>query len=516
MQIICGNPEDQSATYTMFVLPFSYSPEEYESASEHYYHPISASIQRQNYFSPEIADVLFHRAKWFQLDGPHVSEFRMAESKDGLKIRIHKPRIVLFEWPLFPGRGSTINNNHDPLRLGFLIVTLSFSEQQSRPPVLADLMELNDKFRYWHVPFDNFSTQADPILGNCPPNLLQTAITSESTTSPMGPEHRYLERWASLLRVPIKLDDEGPVWSLFPKTWDQEAREWVQGNNRKHERKGWLVSCDGRAYVWTCATTQHGAKGASQSNADLLGHWIKLLNVDAPMEDPGKYSTFEQNWSNSHTYRRWEEEGTLYGFSHQCGAMLAPQISDPPIWRHFGEMYFDQTMLLLFLRIGLFSYSQWLSRISARVRDSNRQGFFAWHNEFQEIRWSFTQFTNLYHFPVLFTSQEQGIEMYRLATGCLDLTELFDEIQKEIHSTHEYLELRTEQEQSQTTIRLTWVATAGLVGALSTGFLGMNIFAERLKAPTWHTELFRFLLCTLVWAGIVLVMWALPALRKLR
>ncbi|MGH8613413.1 MAG: hypothetical protein ACREYF_15710 [Gammaproteobacteria bacterium] len=62
---------------------------------------------------------------------------------------------------------------------------------------------------------------------------------------------------------------------------------------------------------------------------------------------------FEREWAKERTYRRWEEWGSYYGFNYHSGAMLGPPETNPPFWRHFAEVYFDQVLLLLYLRVSL-------------------------------------------------------------------------------------------------------------------------------------------------------------------
>lgn len=158
------------------------------------------------------------------------------------------------------------------------------------------------------------------------------------------------------------------------------------------------------------------------------------------------------------------------------GPPLGKRKPEPEIWKHFGEMYFDQTLLLLYLRVGSFRFSRRLGRISAKAQDTNERSKAKeeWQREFQNLRWSFALFTNLYEFPLL-SNQQQGIEMYEIARKHMDVEEFFREIQEEIRSSHDYLAIQTGQEQTEITTLLTVVATLGLTVGLAIGFLGMNI-----------------------------------------
>jgi len=75
--------------------------------------------------------------------------------------------------------------------------------------------------------------------------------------------------------------------------------------------------------------------------------------------------------------------------------------------------------------------------------------------------------------------------MYTLARKHMDVDELFEEVEKEINSSHEYLEIQEAEQETRATTRLTVVATVGMVLAVATGFLGMNIWIMDWKKHSW-------------------------------
>ena len=272
--------------------------------------------------------------------------------------------------------------------------------------------------------------------------------------------------------------------------------------------------------MWTCAIVEGGGTALAEAfptprfEASAFGHWIKLLNVDEPGETPDKThesTEFERNWARERSYHRWEEQGTFYGFNYHCGAMLGPPSKPPeapPLWQHFGHMYFDQTLLLLYLRVGSFSFSRQLSCISAQARDTTaarcKGRIRRVAAAFQGLRWDFALFTNLYEFPLL-SNQQQGLEMYEKARESMDVRQLFREIQEEIRSSHEYLEVRAGQEQTHMSTRLTVVATMGLALGLATSFLGMNIIVDKDSSGKPSRSSLVFLLVVFVMCCLFLV-----------
>ena len=254
-------------------------------------------------------------------------------------------------------------------------------------------------------------------------------------------------------------------------------------------------------YVWTCAVMKDGGNelrsrfSAPKAHAWEFGHWIKLLNVDAPtlkwqgnnrFKPPEQswqeqqFSTdFEKKWAEERTYKRWEEGGTFYGFSSHCGAMLGHDCKEPPLAEIFGGVYFDQTLLLLYLRTTLFRFSVRLNQITTEAMDKidgNKDS--EWQIKFQVLRCEFTQFANLYQYPLL-SNQQQGIELYTLARSQMDVDLLFKEIKDQIHGSHDYFTIKQTHEQTTITTRLTVVATIGLACALTFGFLAIPMLNDQ-------------------------------------
>lgn len=514
LNIICGNPAEKPASYTRFILPFAYQLEQHpkKEGRRFYYHAHQPEdlMWRKRYMTYETADVIFNRARWFKLCGMDSDLEVKVQFKDGNSstICITPPALVLFEWPEKPDKRKKWDRDEpDILHIGFLIVELYFKgpPEGASTPTLDNLLQINELFRYWQRPYGGHEGKVDEKTGKYEDGdykiLLREFPWRIGETKGIGsqddPLKLYLERWAGLLEVPIL--DNGNLWNLFPEGWGKGARDYASGKGEGST--GWIVYDDTRTFVWTCAIMEKGGDALRyyfrrpDARASEFGHWIKLLNVDPPgkdLQDTHKSTHFEGKWAIERTYERWEERvdftswtrwGTFYGFNYHAGAMLSHPLENPRLWKHFGQMYFDQTLLLLYLRVVLFRFSRGLNIISAKARNKasgyGKKGREEWLDDFQGLRWQFALFTNLYQFPLL-SNQQQGIEMYTLARKGLDVDELFREVQTEIHSSHDYLAIEEQQELSRSMTRLTVVATIGLILVLAMSFWGMNIIASQM------------------------------------
>jgi hypothetical protein len=477
-------------SFTRFVLPFGFSLVGWEGTvpSRHYHQTGRVDQWRRSYFTSETANVLFDRARWLVLTGGDggdidAAQFKVYRGGRPIDVVVSPPRVVLFE--ARRGRAPDID---DPMRTGFLILDASFLDS-GEGVSLDDLLDFNEMFRYWRRPFDDHDRESRngidyaSFLAECPAALM--AFTHWSPTLGAA-DPLYIDRWACFLDAPVLMD--GERYRLFPTEWTTAAREWAESGEGD---RGWIVYDDHRAFVWTCALVEGGwltireRYHESTSRPHDCGHWTKLLNVDRADVTPlatSRRTSFEGAWTRQRTYRRWEESGTLYGFNYHCGAMLAPAPRSGenalPIWKHFATMYFDQTLLLLYLRVATFRFSRSLSLYSPMVEGDEAE--VAHWRHFRKLRQAFAVFTNLYQFPLL-SNQQQGIEMYVRTRRWLDIDEMYREVKEEIEGTHEFLEMQTGQALTTSATRLAAVATLGVAPALAIGFLGMNVIVAPLK-----------------------------------
>ncbi len=500
LALTTGDPQGANpASFSRFVLPFVYSPEPIKTSDPL---PVGASYQpipefpgayRRQYLTMETSAALYDRALWLELKpGPNAGPARFSiPSVSGvgeITVQVASPRLALFEW--CAGNQAPRGNGvvPDPLRTGFLILDFFFPDPGA---TFDDLLALNEHFRYWLRPFaehgvGDASEYARYVGGFS--EVIET-LTGSADRDPRSP--LYIGRWAAFLELQVTALD-GRIYRLFPEKWRDEARTWAGSGKGE---TGWVAYSDPRAYVWTCALLEGGSRSLipaqevekeKEPDAAETGHWVRLLNVDRP--GTGEPSKFEKKWAHDLTYRRWEHESTLYGFNVHAGAMLAPPLTDPPTWRHFAEDYFDQTLLVLYLKVACFQFSRWLSEASSRVRDDRRHrpGHRdpAWEQDLRTLRERFAHLANVYEFPLL-SNHQQGIELYERAVKAVNLRTLMKEIRQQVEASHEFLEILADLDEATSARRLGIVATIGLGFALATGFFGMNL----LDSDYFHGEL---------------------------
>ncbi|HEY9064056.1 MAG TPA: hypothetical protein VIO33_03680 [Burkholderiaceae bacterium] len=101
----------------------------------------------------------------------------------------------------------------------------------------------------------------------------------------------------------------------------------------------------------------------------------------------------------------------------------------------------------------------------------------------------FLRFTHRYWFHEV-SEQAQVKSLFHLCTTHLQIDPLYAEVKERIADMNSYLDADSLRRQANTVVRLTVVTIFGLIGTVTTGFLGMNLIAEA-DAPIW-TKLWYF------------------------
>ena len=101
---------------------------------------------------------------------------------------------------------------------------------------------------------------------------------------------------------------------------------------------------------------------------------------------------------------------------------------------------------------------------------------------------SFLRFTHRYWFHEI-SEQAHVRTLSHLCNQHLDLDPLYAEVKERIADMNGYLDADSLRRQANTVVRLTVVTIFGLIGTVTTGFLGMNLIAAA-DAPMMDRLLF--------------------------
>jgi Mg2+ and Co2+ transporter CorA len=123
---------------------------------------------------------------------------------------------------------------------------------------------------------------------------------------------------------------------------------------------------------------------------------------------------------------------------------------------------------------------------------------------------NFLRFAHRYWFHEI-SNQAQTRELFEKTRAHLQLDGLYSEVREELQDMGSFLDVEAMRRQNETVVRLTVVTTFGLVGTVTTGFIGMNIFDW-----TEQTALWRFVAFMVIFVPVtVLTLYTVMKSRRL-
>ncbi len=140
---------------------------------------------------------------------------------------------------------------------------------------------------------------------------------------------------------------------------------------------------------------------------------------------------------------------------------------------HFRHHYFQMGLIAHFHKAALLMLWDQLAQAVAKF-SQDRQSRQEFYEEERDILEKLLHFTHRYWFTEV-SNQIQAKELFDMWSNHLGSRELFDRIMKEAQDAHQYLEMNEQKSQTETTLRLTVVATLGLAVVLTVDFFGSNI-----------------------------------------
>jgi hypothetical protein len=123
---------------------------------------------------------------------------------------------------------------------------------------------------------------------------------------------------------------------------------------------------------------------------------------------------------------------------------------------------------------------------------------------------AFLSFTHRYWFHEV-SEQAHVKALWKMCREHLEIEPLYAEVKERIDDMNGYLDADALRRQANTVVRLTVVTIFGLIGTVTTGFLGMNLFAE--SDASWLTKTVVFLLVFI--PTIALTMYTMVKSKRL-
>lgn len=215
--------------------------------------------------------------------------------------------------------------------------------------------------------------------------------------------------------------------------------------------------------------------------------WYRFIFVDA-----GDLTC--QNWAmqkdliDKQTYPRWQRYGTLHGCSRYSLVMLSNTsgYAKEVLLRYFVTIYSRMVELVLVQRASLLRFSSEVTQVSKLP--SQEVGVVS--ERISSLYKEYIRFVNQVYFRNI-TAQDQGIELYEMLMGTLQMKQKIEDLDKEIEELHQYVSLMEDRERNIKATKLNDIAGILLPASIVTGLFGMNQLKDLTDNYTFYSLLFE-------------------------
>jgi hypothetical protein len=193
---------------------------------------------------------------------------------------------------------------------------------------------------------------------------------------------------------------------------------------------------------------------------------------------------FEQRYCYD---RFWSDAGSAPNTRYLCNGHALVVIGqsgsdffacrDRGVLAQFRHQHFLLFLIAHFQKAALLMFSdrlvEALKGLDVNRPDSIKRFKRAIRQSFEE----FLRFTHRYWFHDI-SDQAQVRALFQMCATHLRIDSLYGEVKERIEDMSDYLDADSLRRQANTVVRLTVVTIFGLIGTVTTGFLGMNLLAE--------------------------------------
>jgi len=150
---------------------------------------------------------------------------------------------------------------------------------------------------------------------------------------------------------------------------------------------------------------------------------------------------------------------------------------DRGVLAQFRHQHFLLFLIAHFQKASLLMFSDRLVEALKRLDVSRPESVRRFKRAIRLSFEQFLRFTHRYWFHEV-SDQAQVRALFQMCSTHLGLDALYGEVKERIEDMNSYLDADSLRRQANTVVRLTVVTIFGLIGTVTTGFLGMNLLAE--------------------------------------
>jgi hypothetical protein len=189
-----------------------------------------------------------------------------------------------------------------------------------------------------------------------------------------------------------------------------------------------------------------------------------------------------------HCYDRyWSDAGAAPNTRYLCSGHSLVVVGDANaafyncaergVLAQFRHQHFLLFLIAHFQKAALLMFSDRLAEALKHLDIADPDSIRRFKRAIRESFAGFLGFTHRYWFHEV-SEQAQARALFRMSTAHLGTDALYAEVKERIADMSGYLEADSLRRQANTVVRLTVVTIFGLMGTVTTGFLGMNLLAE--------------------------------------
>jgi hypothetical protein len=191
--------------------------------------------------------------------------------------------------------------------------------------------------------------------------------------------------------------------------------------------------------------------------------------------------------------RFWSDSGRAPRTRYLCSGHALVVVGDAKaaffrdaqrgVLAQFEHQHFTAFLIAHFQKAALLTFSDRLSQAMRELDVSDAPSVKRFKRTIRANYEAFLRFTHRYWFHEI-SEQAQTRGLFRLTVRHLEVDALYDEVKVRMTDMNEYLDADSIRRQANTIVRLTVVTILGLIGTITTGFLGMNLIAAA-DEPSW-------------------------------
>lgn len=151
----------------------------------------------------------------------------------------------------------------------------------------------------------------------------------------------------------------------------------------------------------------------------------------------------------------------------------------------FRHQHFLLFMIAHFQKAALRMFSDRLVATVSRLDIADIEANRTFRRAIRQALENFLRFAHRYWFHEI-SNHSQARGLFEMTRRHLDLDGLYAEVREELQDMENFLDVEAMRRQNDTVVRLTVVTTFGLIGTVTTGFLGMNLFGWADEPASWR------------------------------